>query len=172
MGETTTNSQEFKSKFAEFVHKYIQDSIVRADQKCTIFFTFILFTFLYIFDRLKLPISEIKSDPYILVFFLLVIILLAISIIFSFLTIFPKLGGSSDNLIYWESILVSNNKEAYYEKLNNKPFEELLKLKIINCYELSLICRQKYRNLKRSIFFAVCGVVSFMFLQLYLIIFK
>lgn len=184
---------EINNKFAEFAHGYIHENIGRADQKATILFSFLSFTYLFIFTPNHELIKILKTNfhlGHILIY--IMIISFALSIIFVFLTIFPRLRGGqsynpaslfprlkagefsydSSNLLYWESIILRNdNSEGYANKVKEKTPDELVKIKLQHCYEISLICKEKYKTLKLSMVAAMSGVVLFLVVQS-LIVFK
>lgn len=176
------------NEFSEFAHGYIHDNIGRADQKATILFSFISFTYLFIFTPNNELIKILKINFHLghtLIYFM--IISLALSIIFAFLTIFPRLKGGqhyygestflprlqggefsydSSNLLYWESIIIRNNNSAEYaDKVKQKTSDELIKIKLQHCYEISLICKEKYKSLKFSMIAAISGVILFLLVQ-------
>lgn len=195
--ETLPKYKEYSTisnEFSEFAHGYIHDNIGRADQKATILFSFLSFTYLYVFDPSHELIKILKLNFHFgHIFIYIMIISLAFSIIFAFLTIFPRLRGgqhshdnstvlprlkggefsyNSSNLLYWESIIIKNdNSVEYANKVKKKTPDELVKIKLQHCYEISLICKEKYKSLKLSMIAAISGILLFLSVQSLIVFF-
>lgn len=172
---------EVTNEFAEFTHAYIHDNIWRADQKSTIMFTFLLFTYLFIlnptykwygnslFDLLQCNFNYGKVLIYAMIFSF------ASSIIFIFLTIFPRLKVRSysiyddlSNLLYWESILKNFKLKEYVANIKNRTPDDLVQIKLEHCYEIALVCKKKHRTLQFAMIAAISGVILFLLMQLWL----
>lgn len=168
----------FADKFAEFTHAYIHDNISRADQKSTIIFSFILFTFLLLFNPtnkwLGGTLLELLKGGFHFgqVFIYIMILLFACSIILAFSTVFPRLKVRSyppnndlSNLLYWESILKNKTPDIYTANIKNKTPDDLVKIKLEHCYEISLVCKKKHNTLRFSMAAAMGGIILFLIVQ-------
>ncbi len=182
--ESNGNSMQYKEynsfadKFADFTHAYIHDNIWRVDQKSTIIFSFILFTFLLLFN----PTNKWLGGNTLLgllkvgfhfgqVFIYIMILSFASSIILAFSTVFPRLkvrsysSYDSSNLLYWESILKNKTQNEYTTNVKNRTPDDLVRIKLEHCYEISLVCKKKHNTLQLSMAAAIGGIVLFLVVQ-------
>lgn len=162
------------NNFAEFTHNYIHDNIWRADQKSTIIFTFILFTFLFLFNPTNMWYGKKLIDLFqcgfhrgqLLIYAM--IFSFAISIFLAFLTILPrlKMRSYSSNLLYWESILKDYKElKKYTTKVRSLTPDEIVEIKLEHCYEISSVCKKKLKTSKYSMVAAIIGIILFLVVQ-------
>ncbi len=98
--ETLLKYKEYSAitnEFAKFAHNFIHENIGRVDQKATIIFSFLSVIFIFTPNNEIIKILKINFHFWHILIYIM-IISFAASIIFSFLTIFPRLrGGQSYN---------------------------------------------------------------------------
>lgn len=171
----STSSLSVYEKHVDFLHKFLEDSIARADQKATIFLSILSVGFLFILNNSDNNVildflKEMKNQaPFyskiIIVFFMVMIFVFGLSIFFAFLAVFPRLKDSSRNLIYW-GIISELKSTEYLKVVYAQTRENFLEIKLRHCHELSIICDLKYKWLKRSMLFATIGLIIIFMVQI------
>lgn len=163
--------KEFSSchrEFSHFVHEYVREYIQLADQKAGFVFaaSSALLAFLYNENfqiNWLIPIDDWK-----LLSFLSfgAMILLAVATLFSLFTLIPRTSGSRRGLIFWDAIPECNSGKDYCEEVINKTPTSLITAELEHTYELSKVCREKYRALKISILTLFFGMAATVYLLL------
>ncbi len=88
------------------------------------------------------------------------VISLLISAAYAFVTVAPRLRGSRDGLVFWNAITRYKSAAIYAERVTNSSASELTSAVLLHSYELSRICRRKYRGLIRATWFAIVGAAA------------
>ncbi len=158
--EKTIQSQESLppySSFAELVHEYLRDNITLADQKCAIVFTLVSVALFFLFEELKKN-NGLSSDVWIFA----ALVCFATAAVFAFWAIFPRLKGAAGHIIYWKAISEHRNSSTFIEKVTQNSAEASAKQTLKHCYELSVICKKKYRLLRISLWLNGIGLALFL----------
>lgn len=143
------NEFEIKLKFAEEAHQYVREYIRQADQKATFLFAGSS-TFLAYLNSLHIT-SQWISNPKawglieVLSFFATVCLILGNAC--CAWTVIPRLNGSKKGIVFFEAIQEYENSADYANDLLSKKICDLGQAKFKHIYELSSICRDKYRSL-------------------------
>jgi hypothetical protein len=147
-----------RTDFSNAVHKYVRENIQLADQKATFFFTGATALLAFLFKNatssywLK-PLMQwnvLDITAFIAMAGLGAGALLAISVVW------PRLPGSRRGYIFWEAIAEFETAREYSDDLASLTASTLSQCVSQHCYDLSQICRTKYKRLRLSIW--VCSV--------------
>ena len=106
----------------------------------------------------KHAISVWISDKWIIV----ALVCFVIAAVFAFYAILPRLRGAAGHIIYWKAISEHRNSSTFIEKVTQNSAEALAKQTLEHCYELSVICKKKYRLLRISLWLNGIGLALFL----------
>ena len=156
--------------YAEHIHDYVGEYIRLADQKAAFVFSACaaLLAFLYqkgVSQRwLKVPTGWGVGDA---IAFLAMLGLGAAAFV-AVGVIVPRLYGSRQGFFFWTAITHFGSPARYAEAALQVRPADLVRAQLEHTFELSRICRQKYRVLNVSIVFGAVGLYASL---LYLLLF-
>jgi hypothetical protein len=151
-----------RTDFSNAVHKYVRENIQLADQKATFFFTGATALLAFLFKNatstywLK-PVMQwnvLDITAFIAMAGLGAGALLAISVVW------PRLPGSRRGYIFWEAIAEFETAREYSDDLASLSAATLSQCVSQHCYDLSQICRTKYKRLRLSIWICSVGLAA------------
>jgi hypothetical protein len=151
-----------RADFSYAVHKYVRDNIQLADQKATFFFTGATALLAFLFKNgtsnywIK-PLMQwnvLDITGFVAMAGLSAGALLAISVVL------PRLPGSRRGFIFWEAIAEYETAREYSNDLARLSAATLSQSVSEHCYDLSKICRIKYKRLRLSIWFCSAGLAA------------
>lgn len=148
--------------YTQHLHSYIREYISVADRKASFIFTIgaALLVFLYekgvVVSWLKTPNTWAFSE----FIAFLAIGGLAISCILAVVVIVPRLSGSKRGFVFWESIAEFDTPSEFSEAAQKLVGRELTREFLRHAYELSKVCKYKYRILNWSLRVGAVGAVS------------
>lgn len=148
--------------FAQETHQYVREYIKLADQKAAFIFTAGATLLAFLYQRnlsqrwLKFPNAWSLGDS------LAFIAMLGLSsaILASLVVVVPRLKGSRRGFIFWEAIAEFESSTQYSNAVSKLNAFELAQARFDHCFELSKICKQKYRVLYFSIWAGAIGLAS------------
>jgi hypothetical protein len=85
---------------------------------------------------------------------------LGVSAVIAMLVLIPRTNGSRRGHVFWEAIAEFANARAYADDLSGLSAATLAQLHAEHCYELSVVCRKKYRVLKAALWVGAVGLVA------------
>ncbi len=159
-----------RGDFTSFAHRYIRDYINLADQKATLFFTggTALLAFMYnknVSERwLKTPMQWNILDT---VAFM-AMAALALGAFLALLVVIPRMPGSRRGFLFWEAVAEYKSGRDYSDELGLLSGPSLVQAKAEHCYDLAVVCRQKYRMLRRALWTGAVGLAGALFVFLFL----
>ena len=148
--------------FARHTHNYICENIKMADQKAAFIFAISSALLVFLF-RKEIHYKWLKPlNAWILSDFIafLAMMFLAFGIIMAFLVVKPRLTKTHEGYIFFKSIkskFSSANDYAAYVYTQNEI--DLNNAILKHCYDLSLVCTNKYLSLLYSVWFSAIGVI-------------
>ena len=159
-----------KGKFSAFAHQYIRDSINLADQKATLFFTgaTALLAFMYnenVSARWLKPLMQWNILDTIA---FVAMAALAAGALLALLVIIPRTLGSRRGFLFWEAITKYDTGRRYSDELSLLSGPSLVQVKAEHCYDLAVVCRQKYRMLRCALWTGAVGLAGALFVFLFL----
>ena len=153
---------EHRAKFSESAHQYIREYIRLADQKATFFFTgaTALLAFLYnkgVSERWLKPVMTWNILDTIAFFAMTA---LALGAFLSLLVVIPRRPGSRRGYLFWEAIAEYENGRQYADELATLTPATLAQIKAEHCFDLSRVCRMKYRMLRVALWIGAVGLAG------------
>ena len=159
-----------RGKFAAFAHRYIRDYINLADQKATLFFTgaTALLAFMYnenVSVRWLKPLMQWNILDTIA---FVAMAALAAGAFLALLVIIPRTPGSRRGFLFWEAIAEYETGRQYSDELSPLSGPSLVQVTAEHCYDLAVVCRQKYRMLRCALWTGAVGLAGALFVFLFL----
>ncbi len=159
-----------KAEFTSFAHQYIREYINLADQKATFFFTgaTALLAFLYnknVSARWLKPVMEWNILDTIA---FVAMAALAVGAFLALLVVIPRTPGSRRGFLFWEAIAEYDTGRQYSDDLWKLSAPSLVQVKGEHCYDLAVVCRRKYRMLRRALWTGAVGLAGALFVFLFL----
>jgi hypothetical protein len=157
-----TEAGEAAADHAEHVHRYLSDYIKFADQKATFVFggAAALLAFLYKAEASRRWLKPVGGWTLGDALAFLAMLALAAAALVAVAVIVPRLGGSRRGLIFWESIAQFESGAEYAAAVTGVGAADLLRAKLQHCWELSGVCRRKYRVLGVAIWLGAVGLYA------------
>jgi len=151
---------EIRLKFGEETHQYVRDYIRQADQKAAFFFTIAAAVLAYINTQGYTSKWLVNPTTWNLTQALsfLSAVCLAISSMFCITTVMPRLGGTKRGLIFFHAIREFDAQSDYSSELFRRSITQLCDEKYKHIYELSGVCRDKYKSLVFGFRFGILGL--------------
>ena len=159
-----------KGEFSAFAHQYIRDNIKLADQKATLFFTGATALLAFMYNEnvsarwLKPPMQWNIFDTIAFVS----MVALAAGAFLALLVIIPRTLGSRRGFLFWEAIAEYETGRQYSDELSLLSGPSLAQVKAEHCYDLAVVCRQKYRMLRCALWTGAVGLAGALFVFLFL----
>ena len=149
---------------------HIRDSINLADQKATLFFTgaTALLAFMYnenVSARWLKPLMQWNILDTIA---FVAMAALAAGALLALLVIIPRTLGSRRGFLFWEAITEYDTGRRYSDELSLLSGPSLVQVKAEHCYDLAVVCRQKYRMLRCALWTGAVGLAGALFVFLFL----
>jgi hypothetical protein len=146
--------------FGRHVHTYMREQISLADQK-TAFVLAIDASLMGVLaargvGAALLPLSESSLISWV---GMLAIACLACSALLAMLIVFPRLKGSKDGIVFWLSVAEFGSGLEYQQRIRSLRNTVLTDELLVHVYELSVVCKRKYRLLSWSMVLGVAGSV-------------
>lgn len=159
---TDPKELEIRLKFAEETHQYVRDYIRQADQKATFLFAGSsgLLAYLNALNITNLWMSNPKTWGIIEVLCFIATASLIAGCICCAGTVVPRLKGSKKGIVFFEAIKEYENSAEYACDLLTKKPSQLCEAKYKHIYDLSSICRDKYKSLVWGFRFGMVGAFS------------
>lgn len=154
--------QEAKLKFAEETHQYVREYIRLADQKATFFFagSTALLTYLHKQGLASKWISALDTWRLSHMLSFIAAMGLLLSAVACMLVVMPRLTGSRRGLVFFGAIAEFENSNDYVSEFMKQSLYDLCDAKIRHTYDLSSICKTKYRMLKWGQWLGGGGLIS------------
>ncbi len=149
------------ANYAKHVHSYIREYISTADRKASFIFTLSAALLVFLYQK-GFIYSWFWSQGTLVLGGLLAIAItfLFISCVLSVIVVFPRLKGSKRGYIYWAAISEfpsSDNYSIEIQKLDNEGLaNEIHK----HSYELSKVCKEKYKYVSMAIGIGSIGAIT------------
>jgi hypothetical protein len=153
---------ELRLKFGEEIHQSIRHSIRLADQKAAIFFAgaTALLTYLNTLGLTNKWITHPNSWGLIHILSLTATLGLVIGCIFCAFTIMPRFDGTKKGIIFFNAIGEYGSASEYSKDVLSREISQLCDEEYRHTYELSGVCRSKYKSLIYGFWFGIVGVFS------------
>lgn len=151
---------ESHQTFAEFHEPYVGRYIELADAKAGVTFTIAsgaLGYFLSLDRVLALLKSPAISTEFCLA--LLTVGLLATTAGISFFVIAPRQGHSGDDIVFWGSVASLKNAAEFVSRVGGTSEGDLIRARLVHCYDLARVCRSKYVWLRRAMILGLLSLV-------------
>src|ERR1051326_5991547 len=150
------------ARFSDEVHSYIREYIRNADQKATFFFA-ALTAILAFLNAQKVPsrwLKDVRLWSFVDALGFLSMLGLAAGAVCLLVVVFPRLKGSRRGFLFFNAIAEYDSSGEYAKDVIASPGDDLVRLKLQHCYELSRICRTKYRILRIAFWLGSIGAAS------------
>lgn len=145
--------QEHHLAFAEFQEDYVRNYIALADTKAAWAFTISSGVLAYLLS--EDDIRSVLLTPAWEAHFVLAIstsVLLALSAIFAFRVIAPRLSSPSrEGIVFFGAVAAYPTATAYLSAVGSKSASEITEIRLKHCYDVSKVCSGKYASLKKAI---------------------
>jgi hypothetical protein len=137
-------------EFSDAVHNYIREYICNADQKAAFFFA-AMTALLAFLNSQHVPtrwLKDIQQWTFVdgLGFVSMVGLAAGAGALFS--VVFPRLKGSRRGLLFFNAIQEYDNCDEYVRDVVCRSPDEIVRIKLQHCYDLSVVCAAKYRTLR------------------------
>lgn len=159
-GPTSTDH----AKFSEELHGYIREYIRNADQKATFFFA-TLTAMLAFLNSQNVParwLKDIHQWSFVDGLAFVSTLSLAGGAVTLLTVVFPRMKGSRRGLLYFNAISEYESQGEYATDVLIRSGDDLVRLKLQHCHELSRICRAKYAVLRIGFWIGCVGAVTAM----------
>ena len=150
-------------KFADFLHGAIMQNINLADRKAGIIFTLVSAATLFLFQRAPAMIAGLQAGTDLrgALWWVIVVLLIAAAVC-AFFVIFPRIRRRGPGAVFWGDIAAYSDEAAFVADVTGMSGREVARAKLTQCYDLSAICRAKYRMLRLSMALTAAGLVLFL----------
>ena len=154
-----------KSEFGAFAHHYIRDHITLADQKAAFCFTAAtaLLGFMYTENVSARWLKPVMQWNILDTIAFVAMAALAVGAFLAILVVIPRTSGSRRGFLFWEAIAEYGTGRQYSDELWQLSGPSLFQVKAEHCYELAVVCKQKYRMLQRSLWVSAVGLAGALF---------
>lgn len=150
-------------KFADFLHGAIMQNINLADRKAGIIFTLVSAATLFLFRQAPDMIVGLQAGPSVRgVLWWLIVVLLIGAAVSAFFVIFPRIRRRGPGAVFWGDIAAYAEEADFVADVTAMSGPEVARAKLTQCYDLSAICRAKYRMLRLSMALTAAGLVLFL----------
>ena len=158
---------ETHSNFAEFHEEYVSKYIALADTKAAWMFTITAGLIAYLGGNenyLSLLLNPEWGGAYCTK--AATMLMLALSALFSFLVIVPRVPTSGEGVVYFKTVASKSSADDYVESVGKKSTSELAEARLVHCYDISRVCARKYNALRISMWagfiglFLACGAFA------------
>ena len=166
---------EHHKEFAEFHEGYVSRYIQLADTKASWVFALAsaLLVFMVSDNDLNAMYISLKGDVIgngiILGIILGIFALLLLSALFAFLVIAPNLRSpSGEGVVFFGTVAKYQDNNTYVTTVAKLTDQEMTKLRLKHCFDVSKVCAKKYKNLKCAIWLGATGaflLVALVFLR-------
>ena len=146
---TEQKEWEVRLKFAEETHQYVREYIRQADQKAIFLFAgaSTLLAYLHSLSVTSQWITNPKAWGIIQVLCFIATLCLIAGSACCAGTVMPRLGGSTKGILFFNAIREYENSSEYATDLLAKKVSQLCEAKYKHIYDLSSVCRDKYKSL-------------------------
>ena len=93
---------------------------------------------------------------------------LAAGALLALIVIIPRTLGSRRGFLFWEAIAEYETGRQYSDELSLLSGPSLVQVKAEHCYDLAVVCRQKYRMLRCALWTGAVGLAGALFVFLFL----
>ena len=167
-GDSPSDSEdtEYRWKFSEETHRYVREYIKLADQKAIFFFagSTAILAYLNSVDIIKIWLESPMQWDLIDMLSFVATIGLAISALFSIVTVFPRTRGSRRGIVFFGGIAGCTDEKEYVTEVTRHSVAGLLERKLSHVHELAKICDEKYTFLRIGLVSGVVGAAAAVFL--------
>jgi len=159
---TLADATSTRTEFSYAVHKYVRDNIQLADQKAIFFFTgaTALLAFLFKNGSSNYWIKPLMQWNVMDITACLAMAGLGAGALLAISVVWPRLPGSRRGFIFWEAIAEYETAREYSNDLAGLSAATLSQCVSDHCYDLSKICRTKYRRLRLSVWCCSVGLAA------------
>lgn len=161
-GPALRSETEAKLAFSGFAHEYIREYISLADQKATFFFTgaTALLAFLYSKNVSARWLKPVMTWNILDTIAFVAMAALAVGAFLALLVVIPRTPGSRRGFLFWEAIAEYDTGRQYADELSLLSPATLFQVKAEHCFELSKVCRRKYRMLRCALWTGAVGLAG------------
>ncbi len=153
---TTKNSESDKQQaFSVFVHSYVWSSILLAEQKAGFLFASNTAFLGYLVSTLPKYFADFPLAQQVLAGAAILSLVLSNAAVLA--AVFPRMGGNSTGLIYFKAISERPSSLTYADEVSQSSNADLEKATATHVYEISRICREKYRCVRIALILAFAG---------------
>lgn len=148
--------------FSEETHVYLREYISRADQKATFFFA-ALTALLAFLNTQNVParwLKDVRQWTFVDTLGFVSMSGLAVGAIFLLGVVFPRLKGSRRGLLFFNAIAEYESSTEYANDVLAHSGDDIVRTKLIHCYELSRVCKTKYWALRVGFWVGAIGVAT------------
>lgn len=148
--QTPLPAPDSHAKFSDDVHNYVRESIRNADQKAAFFFA-AMTAILAFLNTQKVSarwLKDIREWSFVDGLGFTSMLGLAVGAAILLAVIFPRLRGSRRGLIFFNAIAEYENSTEYADAVLGQSSPDVTRTKLQHCFDLSKICRSKYRMLR------------------------
>lgn len=154
---TTPVLEEHHREFAGFQEEYVRSYITLADAKGAWTFAIASGVLLFLIGTEKTRNVLISSElSWTYAVHLASVLLLTISAYFSFRVVAPRLASKSgEGIVFFDSVASKENAETYVSDVAAHDLAELVEARLQHCFDVSVVCKEKYASLKKAIWFGL-----------------
>jgi hypothetical protein len=150
-------------RLADFLNGSIIQNINLADRKAGIIFTLVVAAGLFLLQRAPEAIGALAAgpEPRAMLWALIMLVLVGAAAS-AFAVIFPRIRRQPGGILFWGDITGYAQGRDYLARVAQERAEELARIKLSYCHDLSGICAAKFRMLRVSMTLAAAGLVLFL----------
>lgn len=161
-GNSGIAASDRHGRFSDETHVYLREYISRADQKATFFFA-ALTALLAFLNTQNVParwLKDIRQWSIVDTLGFVSMFGLAVGAFFLLAVVFPQLKGSRRGLLFFNAIAEYESSSEYANDVLARSGDDIVRTKLLHCYELSIVCKTKYRVLRVGFWVGAIGVIT------------
>jgi hypothetical protein len=150
-------------RLADFLNGSIIQNINLADRKAGIVFTLVVAAGLFLLQRAPGAIAALIAGPDLggLVWMVIMLVLVGAAVS-AFSVIFPRIRRNPGGILFWGDITGYAQGRDYLARVAAERPDNLARIKLGYCHDLSGICAAKFRMLRLSMTLAAGGLLLFL----------
>jgi hypothetical protein len=158
----TNNESVSQWPFALESHKYVREMLVNADNKAQryIAFSSAFLVWLSTTEIPKIWSMPIKEWRTLDALYMASILGMSFCVLFSLVTILPRLKGSRKGILYFNSVAEYETSNEFLTAVQKCSDRDLLAEELRHVFELSKICKKKFSWLVASVWSGGAGLVA------------
>lgn len=157
----TPQLEDGHRSFAEFHQGYVSSYIALADTKASWLFAIAAGVLVYLFSTDEIREILLLAGwtlPFVVAAATMVLLILTAA--FAFLVISPRLGPPGEGIVFFRSVARKSSADSFVREIASLSDAALTEARLRHCYDISRVCAQKYRYLRRAFWSGMLALVG------------